>query len=1276
MHCFHKLREEDVLCPHCHNSMEQTVPAHHLKPGTRLLDRYVIGYALGEGGFGITYIGWDETLKMRVAIKEYFPAGFSVRNHNVSDAIELTKRKEGLNFQDERDRFLREAQRLARFSGKPGVVSVYNFFEANNTAYIVMEFLDGVTLMDVLRQKKQISPDSLFRVLDPVMQALELVHGEDLIHRDISPDNIMVLRDNTLKLLDFGAAREVADGHSLSVVLKPGYAPEEQYRTKGQQGPWTDIYALCATMYKCITGITPSVSLDRIAEDDLKTPSQLGIQIDPAREAALMRGLSVRMKDRFQNVRQLRIALGLAKEEETVHTTYLFTGGNGTDCGPGTKTTKTATADNGPGVTVSEGDPGSSTGGKPEVTVYDGGDKGPEVVVNDDPPKVPGDRNKGAEDGDGGKDKDTKGKTFPRKILFLLLAVIAVGGAVLFTITGALSKPRETLSQKQGNDSYTVSPVGQISGELKFDGNVVYRKDGDHLQLIDLQGNAVGGESFSSIQYLKDDLYLVRSVSTDINNLQLISRSGETYWETPAASASWIGYEDTRHRYLLVYFAGERTYYEDECVICRTETGNYYNTPVDNCEMYTGYILAYDLENMRFVPDLPQLTRASSVHVCGESLLWGESWNTMALYNADGKPLAELGSSASVGDGFYLIYESGTYRIFDENGNQTFASNKHVGLISNSGLFQIRTDENKQIPIDPYGNPLFNTGYESIDRMVCGNLVVREDDKVGLVSLTGKEILPVKYEIITQINDWYCYARYKDDYTLLSPEGIIATGLRQSPTELTVVAEDRALVLNKRETYVDVSAGYKRLKEGLISLCDDFNGLYGVVDLYAGIRLLPSEYETVAYAAGYLYGYQNGAWDVFELTYNPDPESAAAHNSPEAPAPTEAPATEAPLAVRDITLKVWTPEPDRAGNNSWLLSMERAFEAAHPEYRITWENDTCSESDIVAMVSADPAAAADVYMFTNDQIEPLIQAGALTPMGNIYLEQIQNDVSDTYIRSLTATDGYVYGFPMAPNTWFMYYNKSMLTEEDVTSLEACLSKGAVSFQTSNPWYLPSFFFAAGGSMFGENYNNAAAGIQFGGEVGYAAGNALLDFVEHVNFRVDDGFSGKAGLMDGSVAAYFSGSWDYADLYKALGKNLGAVAPPTVMIDGETRQLKAYAGSKAIGVNPHCENHQAALQFAAFLASADSQLVRFRLQGITPAVTALRAYPEVASSIVSAAESDTMAYASVVQPSIPEMASVWLPVEDFGEGITIGAINRSNIVESIDTLNHQLTSITK
>ena len=277
---------------------------HCLRKGTRLIGHYTIEGVLGQGGFGITYLGIDELHEKKVAIKEFFPQGIVTRNIEYQDTVTVTFVGEKDNYEKGKERFLKEARTMAKFSKDEGIVKALDFFEINNTAYIVMEYLEGITLKQYLRENQRIAPEDLIELLVPLIESLDEIHSQGMIHRDISPDNIMVLPDGRIKLMDFGAARDYTEfgEKSLSIVLKPGYAPPEQYQTHGIQGPWTDIYALCATMYKCITGENPPDAIERVMDDHLKEISAFGIPVLPQIEEAIIKGMSVAANDRYQNV--------------------------------------------------------------------------------------------------------------------------------------------------------------------------------------------------------------------------------------------------------------------------------------------------------------------------------------------------------------------------------------------------------------------------------------------------------------------------------------------------------------------------------------------------------------------------------------------------------------------------------------------------------------------------------------------------------------------------------------------------------------------------------------------------------------------------------------------------------------------------------------------------------------------------------------------------------------------------------------------------------------
>jgi serine/threonine protein kinase len=302
-HCFGDLSA--TPCPHCGWQPNVDNPPPALALGTLLDGRYRIGRVLGHGGFGITYLARDENLHLRLAIKEYLPRDCATR---APDGVSLAiySGQAGEQFAYGLDRFLEEARALARFDQHPGIVTVKSFFRAHGTGYCVMDYVDGMTLKQYLERQPggRIPVEQAWRLLAPVMDALRAVHKEGLLHRDLAPDNIYITRNGRVKLIDFGAARFAAGEHSrsLSIILKPGYAPEEQYRTRGKQGPWTDVYGLAATLYRAITGSTPPEALDRLEQDELALPSHLGIDIASDQERILLKALAVKAGDRYPTV--------------------------------------------------------------------------------------------------------------------------------------------------------------------------------------------------------------------------------------------------------------------------------------------------------------------------------------------------------------------------------------------------------------------------------------------------------------------------------------------------------------------------------------------------------------------------------------------------------------------------------------------------------------------------------------------------------------------------------------------------------------------------------------------------------------------------------------------------------------------------------------------------------------------------------------------------------------------------------------------------------------
>jgi len=319
--CFQPLPEAADICPHCAypTGTDSGKYPLALPCGTVLGGRYILGRVLGQGGFGITYVAQDYQSKQLFAIKEFFPDTMATRTG--SHSVSAYSGQMAENFIYGKQCFLEEAKTLAEFIGNPNIVRIHQYFEENGTAYFVMDFVHGVSLDAYLKQNGgRLSWERATAILYPVMDALSAVHARGIIHRDVTPDNIILTDDGGVKLLDFGAARySLGDrSRSLDVVLKHGYAPKEQYTRRGRQGPFTDVYTVAATLYYSLAGRIPPDSIERMDEDDLILPSSLGVRLPLEAENAICKALSVQPQDRFQSMMEFKHALqGNPLQEQT-----------------------------------------------------------------------------------------------------------------------------------------------------------------------------------------------------------------------------------------------------------------------------------------------------------------------------------------------------------------------------------------------------------------------------------------------------------------------------------------------------------------------------------------------------------------------------------------------------------------------------------------------------------------------------------------------------------------------------------------------------------------------------------------------------------------------------------------------------------------------------------------------------------------------------------------------------------------------------------------------
>lgn len=364
-----------------------------------------------------------------------------------------------------------------------------------------------------------------------------------------------------------------------------------------------------------------------------------------------------------------------------------------------------------------------------------------------------------------------------------------------------------------------------------------------------------------------------------------------------------------------------------------------------------------------------------------------------------------------------------------------------------------------------------------------------------------------------------------------------------------------------------------------------------------------------------------------------------------------------------VRLMVWSPSEDQSqSSGQWLQTCCERFAELHPEWDITFVYGVADEASAATAVAQDPEASEDVFLYANDTLTTMTDAKALAKFGGKYADELKATNSETLLDSLTL-DGYIYGVPFTTNTWYMYYDKRVFSEEDVKSLDAMLEKGVVSFPFVNSWYLPAFYFGNGCTLFGDG-TQEELGADFGGENAVEVTEYLVDLAANPNFKID---------QDGSIHAIFSGSWDAAAVREILGENMGVAALPTYTLNGEEKQMYAYAGSKAIGVNTSTDYMVQAVELAMYLGSAEAQQLHYELRGVIPCNTELNEDPAIAADEVVRAQNDTFDRTSKLQPFVAQMNNCWTPVENMGKAIRNGTVTKENAAEQTKAMNDAMNS---
>ncbi len=323
--CMRPLKD-DLICSLCHFEQGKYRPIPRcLLPGTEVAERYVLGRVLGEGNFGITYIGWDKVLSKRVAVKEYYPTDYVSRDvlRGTDRKVYVYESRVKKEYKDNLDKFLNEARCLTRFNHMAGIVAVQDFFYENETAYIVMDYVGERNVKQEIRENGAMDAKEVLMLMRPILEALSKIHRTGMVHRDISPDNILFAEDDSLVLIDFGSARirNMEMTKSMTIVFKRGFSPEEQYRAKGKQGAWSDVYAVCATMYFMMTGQAPEDVIERMIGAKVIPLSDFPeINISERAKNAIMKGISIRAEDRYASMDSLICDL----YEETIQRETFF----------------------------------------------------------------------------------------------------------------------------------------------------------------------------------------------------------------------------------------------------------------------------------------------------------------------------------------------------------------------------------------------------------------------------------------------------------------------------------------------------------------------------------------------------------------------------------------------------------------------------------------------------------------------------------------------------------------------------------------------------------------------------------------------------------------------------------------------------------------------------------------------------------------------------------------------------------------------------------------
>lgn len=381
--------------------------------------------------------------------------------------------------------------------------------------------------------------------------------------------------------------------------------------------------------------------------------------------------------------------------------------------------------------------------------------------------------------------------------------------------------------------------------------------------------------------------------------------------------------------------------------------------------------------------------------------------------------------------------------------------------------------------------------------------------------------------------------------------------------------------------------------------------------------------------------------------------------------------------TQDVSLKVWCPQNQI--DTGTMTKMEENFQAAHPEYNITWTTEVVGEDKCQDEVLKDVGNAADVFLFASDQLPQLVDAGAIAQLGGATEEMVKNEIAES-VSATVMQDGKVFGIPFTHNTFFMYYDKTLLDENDVKTLEGIMAKPTADdvynfyFESAGGWKLGCYYYGAGCSIFGPEGSDLSAGVDWNNATGLAVTNYLIDLINNPKCAFDGEITVSELIESHRLGAWFDGSWNYELYHGTLGDDLGMAVIPTFNPDGTDHQLLGFYGSKAIGVNAHSKNMAAAVQFAAFIGNEENQLLRYELSQQVPANKAAGENEKVKADPIATVLIDESNNASVAQPSNSVFsARYWSYAGAIPTEIRSGAITKDNAQEKLDAFVSSMTA---